>query len=103
MPLILSALAALAFTIGGVFMKSADGTRHLLPTVGFLLLFAGGAALQSYAMRGAELGVTYVLVLGLEAMLAFGFGIVLFGEALTVTRIGAVALIVAGIALLRTP
>lgn len=102
MALTLSTLAALAFTLGGVFMKSADGVRHPGPTAGFVLLFGLGAALQSQAMRGADLGPTYILVLGLEALLAFGFGVVLYGESVRPARLAAVLLVVAGIALLRS-
>lgn len=98
----LPVLAALAFTCGGVFMKHADGLRHAWPIVGFVTLFGVGAALQSQAMRGAELGATYILVLGLEALLAFGLGVSLFGEPVTVPKLSAVVLIVAGIALLRS-
>lgn len=103
MHLLQAALAAAAFTIGGVLMKQADGVRHLAPVVGFVTLFGLGAALQSLAMRGAELGTTYILVLGLEAALAFGLGVVLFGEAVTVSKLSALVLIVGGIALLRMP
>ena len=101
MPLVLPVLAALAFTLGGVCMKAADGFRNAWPTAGYLLLFASGALLQSEAMRRSELGTTYILVLGLEAMLAFAFGMALFGESATLPKIAAVVLIVAGIALLR--
>ena len=52
-------------------------------------------------MRGVELGITYCLVLGLEAALAFAFGMVFFNEALTPLKAGSVLLIVSGIALLR--
>jgi len=97
----LAILAALAFTTGGVFMKYADGLQHPGSVVGFVVLFAAGALLQSQAMRGAELGVTYVLVLGLEAAFAFGLGVTIFQEAVTVVKLVAVGLVVAGIALLR--
>lgn len=97
----LAILAALSFTGGGVLMKHADGLRHTWPVVGFIALFSVGAAIQSQAMRGAELGTTYVLVLGLEAALAFGFGVAIFGETATAPKITAVMLIVAGIAILR--
>jgi multidrug transporter EmrE-like cation transporter len=100
--MLLAMLAALSFTTGGVFMKHADGLRHPAPVLGFVVLFAAGAMLQSQAMRGAELGATYILVLGLEAALAFGLGIVLFDEAATLRKVAAVMLIVAGIALLRS-
>ncbi len=102
MHLLLAALAALAFTTGGLFMKQADGLRHAWPIATFVVLFGVGAAVQSLAMRGAELGATYVLVLGLEAGLAYALGIAVFGEVPTVQKSAALALIVAGIALLRS-
>ncbi len=102
MHLTLAILAAVAFTVGGVLMKHADGIRHVLPVAGFIALFGCGAVLQSQAMRGAELGATYILVLGLEAALAFGLGVALFHEAVTATKIVAVLLTVAGITLLRS-
>ena len=101
MPLVLCVLAALAFTIGGIFMKFADGLRHGAAAAAFVLLFAAGAALLSEAMRDAELGTTYIIVLGLEASLALLFGATLFAEPVTTVRLGAVLLIVSGIALLR--
>lgn len=101
--MLLGLLAALCFTIGGLFMKSADGVRHLAPAVGFLLLFGAGAVLQSYAMRGAGMAVTYVLVLGLEAALAVGFGVGLLGESLSPAKLAGMGLTLVGIALLRMP
>ena len=99
---LLAILAALAFTAGGVFMKYADGARHAVPVAGYLALFAIGATLQSQAMRGTGLGATYVLVLGLEAAIACGLGVVLFDETATWRKLASVILIVAGIALLRS-
>jgi multidrug transporter EmrE-like cation transporter len=101
MPLVLPVLAALAFTAGGIFMKYADGMRHVTATFLFLIFFVLGAAMLSYAMRGAELGTTYIVVLGIEAALALIFGIVLFSETITVSKMAGVLLIVGGIALLR--
>lgn len=97
----LATLAALAFTVGGVVMKYADGVRRPLPVLGFVALFAAGAVAQSMALRNVELGTTYILVLGLEAALAFAFGAAFFGESITFTKALAVLLIVTGIALLR--
>ena len=101
MPLVLASLAAISFTVGGIFMKRADGLHNAPAAAVFLLLFAVGAAIQSQAMRGTELGATYIVVLGLEAALALAFGTLLFAEPLTLAKAGAVALIVSGIALLR--
>jgi quaternary ammonium compound-resistance protein SugE len=102
MQMTLAILAAMAFAVGGILMKSADGLRQPLSVLGFIALFAAGASLQSLAMRSAELGATYILVLGLEAALAFAFGVLLFDERVTPARLAAVGLIVAGIATLRT-
>jgi len=101
MEILLAFLAALAFTIGGVFMKHADGVRYAGPAAAYVALFALGAMLQSQAMKGKELGTTYILVLGLEAALAFGAGVVLFDEAATWRKLIAVPLILFGIALLK--
>jgi len=82
-------------------MKYADGLRHLPASALYLGLFAVGAICQSYALRGMELGSTYILVLGAEALFAFGFGMFFFNEAITAPKAAAVVLIVSGIALLR--
>ena len=102
MLLALGLLAALSFTTGGLFMKHADGFRQLQPGLAFLLLFGLGAVLQSYAMRGTGMAVTYVLVLGLEAGLALGFGVLLLGESLSPGKLAGIALTLVGIALLRS-
>jgi multidrug transporter EmrE-like cation transporter len=101
MQLTLSAIAAFCFALGGVFMKQADGVRHASAAFVFLFLFASGAVLQSEAMRGAGLALTYVLVLGLEAAIAVGFGVLLFGESMTLSKAGGVLMILCGIAVLR--
>ena len=101
MQIALISLAALSFTVGGIFMKRADGVRHASATSLFLLLFAFGAAIQSQAMRGAELGATYIVVLGLEAALTLFFGAFLFAEPITLSNAAARLLIGGGIAWLR--
>jgi quaternary ammonium compound-resistance protein SugE len=101
MQLILASLAALAFTVGGIFMKYAEGLRNVSASMLFLAMFGFGAVLQSLAMRGTELGSTYIMVLGLEAALAFGFGSFIFSEPVTARKIAAILLIVCGIAMLR--
>jgi len=101
MQLALLSLAALCFAAGGVFMKSSAGASRPLPTIAFLLLFIAGAIVQARAMRRLDMGVVYVAVLGLEAVLAMGFSVLLLGERLSLFRLVAVILIVAGVALLR--
>ena len=99
--LVLSLVAALLFTVGGVFMKVSAGLTRLGPGVLALALFLGGAVVQTLALKQSELGVVYVFVLGLEAVLAFGFGIVLFGESVSLPKLLGVVLIIGGFALLH--
>lgn len=101
MPLFELIAAAVCFAVGGIFMKMSAGVSRAWPTAAFLALFAGGAVLQALAMRRTDLGVAYVFVLGLEAVLAFAFSVAIFGESASLSRAAAVVLIVAGIVLLR--
>lgn len=62
LPLLVTAAAL--YTTGGVLMKLSEGLTRPLYS---LLLFTAtllGAALQALAVRHAQLGVTYLLVLG---------------------------------------
>jgi multidrug transporter EmrE-like cation transporter len=101
MYIFLSLLAALSFTCGGVAMKYCDGYRNFFPSLMIYVMFAVGATLQTIAMKQAELGATYILVLGLEAALAFVFGIYFFQEGISFWKLCGVAMIVGGIILLR--
>jgi multidrug transporter EmrE-like cation transporter len=103
MQLLLSLGSALCFTLGGVCMKLADGLRNPWAVAGFLTLFGVGALAQSLAMRSGELGSTYILILGLEATLAFALGIMLFGESTHWVKVLAVLLILIGVILLDRP
>ena len=93
--------AALAFTVGGIFMKPSQGLTRPWPTVAVLGLFAVGALLLtlSVAARG-ELGAAYLFVLGLETVLAFAFGMMIFGERANVGRILGLFLLIAGMVLI---
>ena len=94
-------LSAVCFAAGGLLMKWSSGATRFLPTAGFLLLFATGALLQARAMRDAEMGVTYIAILALEAVAALVLSVAVLREPLTWQRCTAVAVILAGIVLLR--
>jgi multidrug transporter EmrE-like cation transporter len=101
MNMLLSIVAAVAFALGGVCMKYSEGLARPVPTALLFALFSAGAAAQTLAMRQAEMGATYILVLGLESILAFTLGVLVFKEPATPARILAVLLVTAGIVLLR--
>ena len=91
--------AALFFTVGGIFMKLSEGLTKFWPTVIVFALFVG-TALQTLAMKREDLAVTYLWVVGLESILAFG--VLLFSESCTPARIAGVVLIAGGIVSLRS-
>jgi len=82
-------------------MKYSAGLTRITPSVLVFVLFCAGAAAQSLAMRRSEMSATYILVLGLESMLAFGLGVAVFSEPATPLRILAVVLVTVGALLLR--
>jgi multidrug transporter EmrE-like cation transporter len=57
--------------------------------------------LQAIAMKKLEMAVTYIFVLGLESVLAFLLGVLVFRESASLGRIVAVSLVTAGIILLN--
>jgi len=97
----LTCLAALSFSVGGYFMKQSAGLTQLRPTLLVFTLFALGASLQTLAMRGQQMAVTYIVVLGLEAVTAFSLGVLFLNESSSITKLAGVALVLAGIVTLR--
>ena len=95
-------LAALAFALGGVGMKFSDGLLNVSASLIVFCLFVGGAALQIMAMKGTELSVTYILVLGFEAVLSFGFGVIAFRESISLLKMVGALIVVLGIVVLRS-
>ena len=99
--LVLYALAAALYVTGGVFMKHSAGLTRWLPTVALVVVFGAGALMQAWAMKREPLGSSYVVVLGLEALLAVLAGYFLFAEQMTIKMISGVVLVVLGMILLR--
>jgi small multidrug resistance pump len=94
-------LAAAAFASGGIAMKYADGLSRLLPSLVAMALFVLGAGIQTIAMKQQQMSVTYIAVLGLEAALAFGFGVLFFKEGFALPKLVGAVLVLVGVAFLR--
>lgn len=97
----LTCLAALSFSIGGYFMKLSAGLTQFRPTVLVFTFFAIGAGLQTVAMRDQQMAVTYIVVLGLEAVTAFSLGVFFLDESSSLAKLAGVGLVLAGIVVLR--
>ena len=94
-------LAASLYVVGGVFMKYSAGLTRWLPAVGLVTAFGAGALIQAWAMKQEALGASYVVVLGIEALLAVVAGCFLFAEQMSLKMVSGVVLVVLGIILLR--
>jgi quaternary ammonium compound-resistance protein SugE len=97
----LAVLAALLFSAGGYFTKLSAGLTARGPTAAMFMLFALGAGVQALAMRHESMAVTYVIVLGLEAVMAYVLSTFVLHEPGSAMRLAGIGLVVAGIALLR--
>lgn len=100
--LLMSFSSVLSFTVGGIFMQLSDGLSKPLPTLLVYLMFALGASLQTLATRESGMGLTYVLVIGLEAVLAVTFSILFFKEGYSMAKLVGVFLVAMGIVFLRS-
>ncbi|MEZ4606124.1 MAG: SMR family transporter [Deinococcales bacterium] len=94
-------IAAFSYSLGGYFMKLSNGFSQLGPTSLVFALFSLGAGIQIIAMRHEEMTVTYIIVLGLEAITAFLLGTFFLKETSSITKLSGIALVLAGIILLR--
>ena len=94
-------VAAFSYSVGGYYMKLSDGLTKGVPTTLVLGLFCLGALLQTIAMRHAEMTITYIMVLGLEALASLLLGLLFLGEGITVMKLIGVLLVGIGVVVLR--
>jgi quaternary ammonium compound-resistance protein SugE len=90
-------VAGLLEIVWAVSMKASHGfTRHHFTAV---TLVAAGLSflLLGLALRQLPVGTAYAVWTGVGAVGAAVLGIALFGESLTIARVGCIALIVCGI------
>jgi len=96
--LLLTSSAAIAFVIGGVFMAQ----RGLPALLSVYFCFLVGASLQLRATQAvSNMSLTYLITLGLEAVLSLGIGFLLLGDRYSPAQVWGTAFVIAGIALLR--
>ncbi|PSB27496.1 DMT family transporter [Stenomitos frigidus] len=101
MYVLMAAATAVLYTVGGVFMKLSAGFSQVIPTGMVYLFFLAGVSLQTHITNNAHLGITYMLVLGLEAVSAVLFSILIFKESYTPLTIVGIFFIVLGTVFLR--
>ena len=94
-------IGSVAFSIGGAFMRLSEGFTRLWPSVIVATCFVVGAAFLAKAVNRGGLSTTYVIGLGLEALISVGIGLALLGERLTGAQTAGIAIILVGLATLK--
>jgi quaternary ammonium compound-resistance protein SugE len=98
---ILLIVAGLLEIVWAFAMKQSAGFSRLAPTLLMLAAMAGSFALLALAMRSLPLGTAYMIWTGIGAVGAFVVGIGLLGEELSLQRLFAAGLIVAGMVTMK--
>jgi multidrug transporter EmrE-like cation transporter len=94
-------IGSLAFSVGGAFMGISDGFTKFWPSVIIVACFVTGAGFLAKAVNRGGLSTTYVVGLGIEALISVGIGLALFGERLTASQSAGVVIILLGLATLK--
>ncbi|MEN0105911.1 MAG: quaternary ammonium compound efflux SMR transporter SugE [Pseudomonas sp.] len=92
--LFVAGLFEVAWAVG---LKYTDGFSRPLPTALTVGAMAVSLGLLGLAMKELPLGTAYAIWTGVGAVGTVIAGIILFGEAVTLVRLGSVALIVCGL------
>ena len=94
-------IAGLLEVVWAYFMKQSEGFTRLWPSVATLALMAASFGLLSLAMRSLPLGTAYAVWTGIGAVGAFIVGVLVLNEPLSMLRVLAASLIVAGLVLMK--
>ena len=94
-------IAGLLEVVWAFAMKQSDGFSRLTPSIVTIVAMIASFALLSISMKSLPLGTAYTFWTGIGAVGAFVVGIIVLGEAATLMRLLAGALIVSGIVMMK--
>ena len=94
-------IAGLLEVVWAYFMKQSAGFTRLWPSVITLVVMGASFALLSVSMKSLPLGTAYTVWTGIGAVGAFIVGVVFLQEHVSLWRVLAAGLIIAGIVLMR--
>jgi quaternary ammonium compound-resistance protein SugE len=95
------AVAGILEIIWAFSMKQSNGFSRLIPSAITLVTVIASFILLSISMRTIPLGTAYTVWSGIGAVGAFVVGVVVLGEQMSMMRVCAALLIVAGLILLK--
>lgn len=94
-------LAGLLEIVWALALKASEGFTRLWPSLLTAVAMAASVVLLGLALRSLPVGTAYAVWTGIGAVGTAAFGMLVLGEPATAMRIGGVALIAAGIAMLK--
>ena len=98
---VILAVAGLVEIVWSQSIKPTQNFTRPVPTAICFVLGAGAVYLLSYAMRTLPVGTAYAVFTGIGAIGAITLGVLVHDDPVTVGRMAALTLIVAGIVLAR--
>ncbi|RSZ31924.1 MULTISPECIES: multidrug efflux SMR transporter [unclassified Variovorax] len=98
---LLLAASVAAEVAGTIALRHADGFTRLVPSLVVGVSYATAIWLMSISVRHLETGLAYAVWAGSGTALIAAFGIIWFGESVTLLRAAGVAMIVAGVVVLN--
>lgn len=101
MPWIYLVVAGLLEVVWAYFMKQSLGFSRLIPSLITLVAMMASFGLLAIAIRTLPLGTAYTIWTGIGAVGAFIIGIIFLGEQMSLTRLIAALLIIAGLILMK--
>ena len=93
--------AGLLEVVWAYTMKLSAGFTKPLPSVLTIVAMIASFGLLAVAMKSLPLGTAYTIWTGIGAVGAFVLGIMVLGEPVSAMRVGAAALIVTGLVLMK--
>lgn len=94
-------VAGLLEVVWAYSMKLSNGFSNLAASVVTIVMMMASFGLLSLAMRSLPLGTAYTIWTGIGAVGSFAVGIVILGEQVSVVRVAAACLIIAGLVLMK--
>ena len=101
MPWVYLIIAGLLEVIWAATMKQSYGFTRLVPSLITLVGMVGSVGFLALAMRGLPLSTAYMIWTGIGAVGAFFVGTIFLGEPVSITRVAAATMIVAGLLTLK--
>ena len=94
----------LLLVVAGVFeigwaigLEYSEGFTELLPSIATVVALVASMLLLARAVESLPIGTAYAVWTGIGAVGAATLGVVLFGEPISVARVGFISLIVLGV------